>query len=309
MSRNNQPQGLYHVPDRAAAELEKLREMAEQFKGGELSAARFQAFRVPMGVYEQRESGTFMLRVRLPAGGTLPHQMRGLARVAKKYGNGILHVTTRQDIQVHRVPLDGIYPALVALLEVGLSTKGGGGNTVRNITACYDSGVCQKEAFDVAPYAVALTEFLLPDRLSFELPRKYKIAFSGCSMDCAGATVNDLGFIAKRRGDGLWFSVYVGGGMGAHSRVADLLEEFVPASEFYLLAEAVKRVFDRHGNRKNKRKARLRFLIEQIGFEPFRRLYEGELTKLREAPPPCPDLRVLCHPEWCPGEKEVPKPT
>ncbi|UCD58444.1 MAG: nitrite/sulfite reductase, partial [Candidatus Hydrogenedentota bacterium] len=145
--------------------------------------------------------------------------------------------------------------------------------------------------------------------LSFELPRKYKIAFSGCSVDCAGATANDLGFIAKRRRAGLGFTVYVGGGMGAHSRVADLLEEFVPASEFYLLAEAVKRVFDRKGNRKDKRKARLRFLIEQIGFEAFRRLYEAELTKLREAPPPCPDLRPLSHPEWCPGEKEILKPT
>lgn len=304
MNRNARPHGFYHLPDSLVEDLEKFQEMTEQFKAGTLSAAYFQAFRVPMGVYEQRESGTFMLRVRLPAGGMLPHQMRGLAEVAKKDGNGILHVTTRQDIQVHRVPIDAIHPALVALYDIGLSTKGGGGNTVRNITACYDSGVCEKEVFDVAPYAVALTEFLLSDRLSYELPRKYKIAFSGCNKDCAGPTANDLGFIAKRRGDVSGFSVYVGGGMGAHSRVADLLEDFVPASEFYLLAEAVKRVFDKYGNRKNKRKARLRFLIEQIGFEAFQRLYGAELDKLRAAPPSCPDLRPLSHPEWCPATKK-----
>ncbi|NIS79348.1 MAG: hypothetical protein GTO14_03800, partial [Anaerolineales bacterium] len=306
MNRNMQPQGTYHLPDGQVKDLEKLHEMTEQFKAGAVSPVHFQAFRVPMGVYEQRESGTFMLRVRLPAGGILPHQMRGLAKVAKSYGDGILHVTTRQDIQVHRVPLDFVHPALVALYDVRLSTKGGGGNTVRNITACYDSGVCEKEVFDVAPYAVALTEFLLPDRLSYELPRKYKIAFSGCTRDCAGATTNDLGLIAKCRNNLLGFTVYVGGGMGAHSRVADLLEEFVPASEFCHVAEAVKRVFDKHGNRKNKHKARLRFLIEQIGFEAFGRFYEEELTKLRRALPSCPDPRPLPHPELASATKRGP---
>lgn len=304
MNRIGQLQGIYHLPDSLVEDLGKLRKMTEQFEAGALSAPYFQAFRVPMGVYEQRESGTFMLRVRLPAGGILSHQMRGLARVAKKYGNGIVHLTTRQDIQVHRVHLEAIHPALVALYDVGLSTKGGGGNTVRNITACYDSGVCREEVFDVAPHAVALTEFLLSDQLSYELPRKYKIAFSGCGRDCAGATANDLGFIAKRRGNLPGFTVYVGGGMGAHSRVADLLDEFVPASEFCHIAEAVKRVFDRHGNRRNKHKARLRFLMEQIGFEAFQRLYKAELTKLQKASPSCPDLRPLSHPALPPAEKK-----
>jgi sulfite reductase (ferredoxin) len=278
-------------------DLEKLREMVDAFKGGEVSAPYLQALRVPMGVYEQRESGTFMLRVRLPAGALLPQQMRGLADTAEKYGNGILHVTTRQDIQVHQVPLDAIYPALVALYDAGLSTKGGGGNTVRNITACHESGVCQREVFDVAPYAVALTEFLLSDRLSFELPRKFKIAFSGCSVDCAAAQANDVGFIAKQRGDSLGFAVYVGGGMGAYCRVADLLEEFAPPSDCHRIAEAVKRVFDRHGNRKNKHRARLRFLIDDIGLKEFRRLFEGELAVLKDAPPPSLNGRCLSQPE------------
>ena len=205
------PQSTYRLPDSLAADIEKLGELIEQVKSGALTPERFRAVRVPMGVYEQRESGTFMLRVRLPAGGLPPDPMRALADVATRFGNGLLHVTTRQDIQVHRVGLDAIHPALVALREAGLATKGGGGNTVRNITACPHSGVCANEAFDVAPYAVALTEFLLPDPLSFQLPRKYKIAFSGCSRDCAGATVADLGFIARRRDGGPGFAVYVGG--------------------------------------------------------------------------------------------------
>lgn len=161
----------------------------------------------------------------------------------------------------------------------------GGGNTVRNITACFDAGVCKEELFDVSPYAVALTEFLVADPQSFRLPRKYKIAFSGCSADCAGALANDLGFIARMREGERGFAAYVGGGMGSHSRLADPLEEFVPADEIHLVAEAVKRVFDKHGNRKNKHQARLRFLIEGIGLEKFKELYATELAQLRKESP------------------------
>jgi len=286
-------QTTFRLPDKLKEDMDRFKAESERFKKGEISYAEFRSFRVPQGVYEQREEGVFMLRVRFPAGGVLPYQMRTLASVSRKYGNGVLHVTTRQDIQIHRVALDDVHPALVKLYGSGLSTKGGGGNTVRNITACYDAGVCAQEVFDVTPYALALTEFLLPDPLSYQLPRKYKIAFSGCSKDCAGATVNDVGFIAKSRGDELGFAVYVGGGMGAHSRVADLLEKFVPAKDIHFVAEAVKRVFDKHGNRKDKRRARLRFLIEQIGLERFRELYEGELSKLRTAGHPPLQLREL----------------
>jgi len=289
------------LPDPPADDLDTFRQMVEQVKAGALAPERFRAFRVPMGVYEQREDGAYMLRVRVPASGVLPHQMQALADAAKRFGSGVLHVTTRQDIQVHRVPLDGIHPALAALHAAGLSTKGGGGNTVRNICACPRAGVCPSEACDVAPCAVALTEFLLSDPLSFQLPRKYKIAFSGCAADCAGATVNDLGFIAKRRGGDAGFAVYVGGGMGSHSRVGQLLEPFVPAAEVHLVAEAVKRVFDKRGNRKNKHRARLRFLIAEIGRDAFRGLYEAELAALRDAPPPLPAPRALPHPDPIPA--------
>jgi len=275
-------QTIYNLPENIKDDLARFEEEIKQFKDGTTSPAEFRTFRVPQGVYEQREEGIFMLRVRLAAGGVLPHQMRTLASASRKYGNGILHATTRQDIQIHRVTIDDIHPALMELYSARLSTKGGGGNTVRNITACYDAGVCAQEAFDVAPYAVAVTEFMLPDPVNYQLPRKYKIAFSGCPDDCAGATVNDLGCIAKKRGDELGFAVHVGGGLGANSRVAKSFLDFVPAGEIHLVAEAVKRVFDKHGNRKNKHRARLRFLVEQMGLERFRELYEAELLGLRK---------------------------
>ena len=284
---------ILNLPASLKEDLDRFREEVERFKKGETPDAQFRSFRVPQGVYEQREDGAFMLRVRLPAGAVLPQQMRVLAAVSREHGNGVLHVTTRQDIQVHGVPLEHIHPALVQLYAVALSTKGGGGNTVRNITACCDAGVCVREAFDVSPYVVALTEFLLPDPLSFRLPRKYKIALSGCPRDCAGATVNDLGLIAKKRGDEPGFSVHVGGGMGSRSRVADLLDEFVPAGEVHLVAEAIKRVFDTHGNRRNKHKARLRFLLKRLGLERFRELYDAELSELRHSGLPPLSVREL----------------
>jgi sulfite reductase (ferredoxin) len=274
---------VYDLPKDAQADLDRFGQEIEKFQRGETSAAEFRVFRVPRGVYEQRESDTYMLRARCPAGMVLPHQIRALAAASKRYGNGILHITTRQDVQVHRVLLKDIHPALLELHAAGVSTKGGGGNTVRNITGCYDAGVCAEEVFDPTPYAVAVTEYLLPDPLSYQLPRKYKLAFSGCARDCAGATINDVGFVASQCGDACGFAVYVGGGMGAISRVGELLEEFIPADEAHLTAEAVKRVFDQHGNRRNRHRARIRFLIEDIGLPRFRELYAAELQVLRAA--------------------------
>lgn len=283
----------YELPPSLPADLESFREQTERFKKGEISATQYRAFRVPQGIYEQRQDGAYMLRVRLPAGRILPHQMHKLADVARKYGSGKLHVTTRQDIQVHDVSLDHIHRTLVELFGAGLSTKGGGGNTVRNITACPDAGVCPKEVFDVSPSAVALTEFLLPDPVSYQLPRKYKIAFSGCSDDCIGAAVNDLGFIAKPGEGGPGYAVYTGGGLGPHARVGQLLEAFVPVDQAHLVAEAVKRVFDKHGNRKNKQRARLRYLVEEKGSDAFRALYRDEFARLRKENPAAPTLRPV----------------
>jgi sulfite reductase (ferredoxin) len=276
----------YRLPESLPADLREFRRMTEQFRAGAIPAARYQAFRVPQGVYEQRKSGSYMLRARLVAGVATPQQLRAVAEVGERYGSGLLHLTSRQDLQVHDVPAENLADALERLAQAGLSTKGGGGNTVRNIATCFQAGVCPEEAADVTPLAIELTEALLADPLSFQLPRKYKIACSGCGRDCAGATLSDLGFISRRRDGEDGFAVYVGGGLGAHSRVGRLLEEFAPASEATRIAEAIKRVFDRHGNRKNRHRARLRFLVEDLGFEAFERLYRAELGEIARKPLP-----------------------
>jgi sulfite reductase (ferredoxin) len=276
--------------------LDEFATVVARFKAGTINEGQFRIIRVPAGVYEQRENGTYMLRVRFPAGGVLARHLRRLGEVSAQYGNGSLHVTTRQEFQIHRVPLDSILPALRSLAEGGLSTKGGGGNTVRNITSCLDSGVCRDEIFDVTPYAVATTARLLADPLSLQLPRKYKIAFAACSRDCAGSTVHDLGFIARRQNDVEGFAVYVAGGMGGKSRLASLLHEFIPATDTFVVAEAIKRVFDKNGDRKNKHLARLRFLVEKIGLPKFREIYEAELAALRASQPAPLELRPLPQP-------------
>ena len=288
------------------AELDAFQQVVKQFQSGAINEGQFRVVRVPMGVYEQRENGTYMLRVRFPAGGVLPGHLRRLGEVSEKFGNALLHITTRQEFQIHRVPLDAILPALRSLAEAGLSTKGGGGNTVRNVTACVDSGVCRDQLFDVTPYAVAVTEHLLTDPLSLQLPRKYKIAFSACARDCAGATVHDAGFIARQQNGVDGFAVYVAGGMGGKSRLASLLHEFIPATDAFVVAEAIKRVFDKNGDRKNKHLARLRFLVEKTGLPKFRELYEAELAALRAGPPAPLTIRPLPQPAAKPAS-ETPK--
>ena len=287
MNSNDREQAAwaFQAGPRLPQELDEFEQTVACFRSGALSEAQFRAVRVPAGVYEQRESGTYMLRVRFPAGGVLAGQLWRLGETAARFGNGVLHVTTRQEFQIHRVALESIVPALRFLAEVGLSSKGGGGNTVRNITACADSGVCREQVFDVTPYAVAVTETLLADPLSLQLPRKYKISFAGCARDCGGAAVHDLGFVARHQDGTDGFAVYVAGGMGAKSRVASLLHEFIPAGDAARVAEAVKRVFDKHGDRRNKHLARLRFLVEKVGLNQFRNWYHKELDALLKSRP------------------------
>ena len=305
MNQTTKLSWAFRISERIGSDLDEFQSVLEQFKAGAISEGQFRAIRVPAGVYEQREDRTYMLRVRCPAGGVLPRQLRRLGEVSVAFGNGVLHVTTRQEFQIHRVPLDTIVPALRSLAEAGLSTRGGGGNTVRNITACAESGVCRDEVFDVTPYAVALSEQLLADPLSLQLPRKYKIAFAACGRDCSGATVQDVGFIARRQNGVEGFAVYVAGGMGSKSRVASLLHEFVPASAAGAVAEAIKRVFDKNGDRKNKHLARLRFLVEKIGLPRFRELYDAELGSLRAAQAGVSEIRPVPQRTNPPVEEEI----
>ena len=260
---------LLRLPARVRQDVAGYGAEVARFQRGEISAASFRAFRVPMGVYEHREAGRFMVRVRLGAGLALPHQLERIAELGREYGNGVLHVTTRQDIQIHDLALESTVSVQEKLLEVGLSSRGGGGNTVRNVTACPRASVCPKAAFDVAPHAIATAEYLLQNPRSFTLPRKYKIAFSGCGDDCAFASVNDLGFFAHERDGRQGFASYAGGGLGPQAAAGVLIEPFIEPAQVFLVAEAVQRLFDRLGDRANRHQARLRYVLRRLGREAF----------------------------------------
>ncbi|MHC4568564.1 MAG: nitrite/sulfite reductase [Planctomycetota bacterium] len=286
---------ILHIPETVREDTLAYRGKVEKFLRGESSAVGFRGYRVPMGVYEQRAAGKFMVRIRIGAGLVLPSQLERIAELSKTHGNGVLHVTTRQDIQIHEVDIADTPDVLEGLLEAGLSSRGGGGNTVRNVTACLRAGLCEDEEFDVTPYSIAVAEYLLQDRSSFNLPRKYKIVFSGCSTDCAFASVADLGFFAHIRDGIKGFAVYGAGGLGSNPGVAVKIEDFIEASEIFEVAEAIKRLFDKHGDRTNKHKARLRYVLARVGTEDFIKLYKQERRTLNAEGLPCkaPEIRDI----------------
>lgn len=276
----------YDLPATLPLELDEFDQLIKAHLRGALDAAALKPRRVPFGCYEQRKAGTYMLRVRTSGGAITPRQLRALGEISARYGADFVHITTRQEFQIHDVALENNVSALRELLNAGLATRGGGGNTVRNILLSPDAGVAPDEVFDPSPYAFALTSRLLAEPDSWVLPRKFKIAFSNSAADTAFAQFNDLGFIATVRNGVHGFKVYVAGGMGSKPEVGRLLHQFVPAEDIYFVVAAVKRVFDQHGNRKNKNAARLRFLWKSLGEARFRELYERELAQVRNTTQP-----------------------
>jgi sulfite reductase (ferredoxin) len=222
-----------------------------------------------------------MQRIKIPFGGLTPRQLEALADLAEEYSDEILHITTRQDVQLHFVHIDDTPSLMRRLAAVGITTREACGNSVRNVTACPIAGVCRDETFDVTPYSQAMAKFLLGHPDAQDFGRKFKIAFSGCKENaCALTTMHDLGLIARKRiVDGVekrGFETYVGGGLGAVPYIAKLYDEFVPEEEILPLAQAISRVFARLGEKKNRARARIKFLIAKIGIEEFRRLVEEE---------------------------------
>ncbi|MBE0535276.1 MAG: sulfurtransferase TusA family protein [Phycisphaerae bacterium] len=273
---------ILRIPDSVRRDVLAYRAHVEKFLTGETSAVAFRAYRVPMGIYEQRTSGHYMVRVRIGAGLATGGQLRKIAQMSTRFGNGVLHVTTRQNIQIHDVKIEQTPDVLEQLLEAGLSARGGGGNTVRNVSACPGSGFCPNERFEVAPYAIACAEHLLDDSASFNLPRKFKIAFSGCPSDCALASVADVGFFAVERDGCKGFAVYAGGGLGPNAAVGVKIEDFINGDEVFTVAEAVKHIFDAHGDRANRHKARLRYVLKRLGEKEFVELYRRQKQRLIE---------------------------
>jgi sulfite reductase (ferredoxin) len=276
---------FYKIPDNLPSELEELDSYIARYQRGEIDAATLKVRRVPFGCYEQREDGTYMVRIRTTGGALTPHQLRTIAEISARYGSESIHITTRQEFQVHDVALGNVLPVMRELLQVGLAARGGGGNTVRNVLISPEAGVGFDEVFDPSPYAFALASRLIAEPDSWLLPRKFKIAFSNSPADTSYAEFNDLGFVAQIREGNKGFKVYVAGGLGTKPQVGHLLHEFAPAEDVYVITTAIKRLFDKHGNRKNRHAARLRFLWNTFGEERFRQLYEEQLQLVRAGSP------------------------
>ena len=265
------------VVEKDIIELEKKIRL---FKDGYIDEERFKSLRLARGVYGQRQLGVQMIRIKLPYGKVTGNQLLRISDVADEYSTGKLHITTRQDIQIHYVSLDRT-PELWAQLEKDdVTLREACGNTVRNVTASATAGIDENEPFDVSPYADAVFKFFLRNPICQEMGRKFKISFSSSDADSALSYIHDLGFIPKIKNNEKGFKVLLGGGLGAQPIAADVLYEFLPTHKIIPVTESVLRIFDRHGERTRRQKARMKFLINDIGLKQFVKLVEEEQKAL-----------------------------
>ena len=260
-------------------EIDDFEKQVSRFRAGDFDETEFQAFRLKQGIYGQRQPDVQMVRVKVPFGGLTADQLDALGKMASTYAplhKG--HVTTRENFQFHHIKLSDT-PAVMRLVgDVGLSTREACGNTVRNVTGCPMAGVCADEPFDVTPYAAAYARYFVRHPYTQALPRKFKTAFSGCERDCAITAIHDMGFIPKIVDGKRGFKVLTGGGTSIMARIAPTLFEFTPVEEYLKVTEAVVRIFHRSDElRKNRMKARIKFLIDRIGIDEFRSMVEEEL--------------------------------
>jgi sulfite reductase (NADPH) hemoprotein beta-component len=259
-------------------------DMLDKFERGAITPDEWRVFRLVRGTYGQRQLGDeSMLRIKIPQGILDVRQLEAVADVAERYSRGFGHITTRQNIQLHFLKLHDVEHAMRHLAAAGLTTREACGNSVRNITACPYSGVAADEPFDVTPYAEALTRYLLRHPFSATLPRKFKIAFEGCTHDHIAAAINDIGWTARVSSEGgqsrRGFRVTVAGGTATLTRSGNELFEFLPVGEMFNVAEAIVRVFRRLGDYKHKQRNRLKFLVRSLGWDGFK------------AAPGCPSIR------------------
>jgi sulfite reductase (ferredoxin) len=250
------------------------------FRDGKIDDERFRSLRLARGVYGQRQEGVQMIRIKLPFGKVTSEQLLRITKVSDEYSTGRLHITTRQDIQIHYVSLDRT-PQLWAELEKDdVTLREACGNTVRNITASETAGIDGEEPFDVSPYAHALFQFFLRNPVCQEMGRKFKMSFSSSDKDTGLSYLHDLGFIPKIVNGERGFKVMLGGGLGSQPSHAELLSEFIPVNQIIPTTEGVLRIFDRYGERAKRLKARMKFLIKDLGRDEFLRLVEEEKKAL-----------------------------
>ena len=259
------------------ADIDKFEVMLAKLKAGELEEDVFRVFRLNNGIYGQRQGGTAqMVRLKVPYGSVTPEQLEMMAYVADAYSRGWGHITTRQNVQFHFVELDNIPEVLRLFGSVGMTTREACGDTVRNVQGCHLAGACPFEALDITQWAEAAYRHFVRNPLSQRLPRKFKINFSGCETDCGQAMFNDAGVIATARAlpDGTierGFRVFIAGGLGANPHPALAIEEFTSREDLMPTLEAILRVFDQAGNRDNKLRARMKWLVDTLGFEEVQR--------------------------------------
>ena len=289
-----------------AAEIENYEHQAKAFELGDGGMGDdFRPFRLQHGIYGQRQDDAQMVRVKVPHGTLNAEQMDVLGTIAEDFTpRKVGHVTTRQCFQFHYVALQDTPTLMRMLEEVNLTTREACGNTVRNVTADHLSGVCPDTVFDVTPHAEATARFFLRHPVCQKLPRKFKIAFSACPHDHGLVPIHDLGATAVIRDGKRGFRVTVGGGLGASPHIAQLLEEFVPEDELQRITEATIRVFDRLGERKNRNKARIKFVVKRLGIEEFRRVVQEELAGM----PPA-ETGQYKEPDWSFLEDEASHPS
>ena len=250
------------------------------FRDGKIDDERFRSLRLARGVYGQRQEGVQMIRIKLPFGKVTSEQLLRITKVSDEYSTGRLHITTRQDIQIHYVSLDRT-PQLWAELEKDdVTLREACGNTVRNITASETAGIDSEEPFDVSPYAHAMFQFFLRNPVCQEMGRKFKMSFSSSDKDTALSYLHDLGFIPRIVNGERGFKVMLGGGLGSQPSHAELLSEFIPVNQIIPTTEGVLRIFDRYGERAKRLKARMKFLIKDLGRDEFLRLVEEEKKAL-----------------------------
>jgi len=259
------------------ADIEKFEELLGQYLAGDMSADEFRVFRLTNGVYGQRQGGTHqMIRVRMPYGTITADQLDMLAHISERYSRGWGHITTRQNLQFHFIELTKLPEVMTLMGSVGLTTREACGDTIRNVGGCHLAGACPLEVLDISPWAQAVNDHFLRMSIGQRLPRKFKVNFSGCATDCGQAMFNDAGVIPVTRtnDDGqteTGFRVYVAGGLGANPFEAKALEPFTAKEDLLPTIEAIVRTFEQMGNRDNKLRARMKWVVETQGWEETQR--------------------------------------
>ena len=254
----------------------------EGYIGGTVTPDEFRPMRLSYGLYYQLDHTSYMQRIKIPGGILSVDQMNCLNDIADDYGRGVGHLTTRQDIQIHWVPLGEVGTMYLRLHEAGITTRGACSDSVRNVTACPHTGLLASEPFDVGPYAQLVNDYFLFNPLNLTLPRKFKIAFSNCARDCAQGPINDIGFYAHtriengKRVEG--FAVLCAGGLGSQAYLGVRVRDFVPADELLIVAEGLLRFWHRESERKNRSRSRMKYLMKKLGAEGFKKALDKEVA-------------------------------